>query len=181
MTALPGPAQRRRRGLPVVLFVAALMLSVTVAEVAVILQTGRLIGPWWTLAMLVAMGLVGSWLWKREGIRAWRALSQAFESGRLPAGELTDAALVLVGGILLMLPGFLTDFVGLFFLVPVTRPLARRLIAALVGRTAASRGLDLGVLRGMVERDTVMRGETVDAPGPGARPETVTLRGEVLP
>ena len=100
MTALPGPAQRRRRGLPVVLFLAALMLSVTVAEVAVILQTGRLIGPWWTLAMLVAMGLVGSWLWKREGIRAWRALSQAFESGRLPAGELTDAALVLVGDML---------------------------------------------------------------------------------
>ena len=126
-------------------------------------------------------GLVGSWLWKREGIRAWRALSQAFESGRLPAGELTDAALVLVGGILLMLPGFLTDFVGLFFLVPVTRPLARRLIAALVGRTAASRGLDLGVLRAKVEPDTVIRGETVDAPGPGARPETVTLRGEVLP
>ena len=174
MTALPGPAQRRRRGLPVVLFLAALMLSVTVAEVAVILQTGRLIGPWWTLAMLVAMGLVGSWLWKREGIRAWRALSQAFESGRLPAGELTDAALVLVGGILLMLPGFLTDFVGLFFLVPVTRPLARRLIAALVG-------LDLGVLRAKVEPDTVIRGETVDAPGPAARPETVTLRGEVLP
>ncbi|HQE32510.1 MAG TPA: FxsA family protein, partial [Propionibacteriaceae bacterium] len=119
--------------------------------------------------------------WKREGIRAWKALSQAFESGKLPAGELTDAALVLVGGILLMLPGFLSDVMGLFFLLPFTRPLARRLVAAVVGRTAARRGLDLGVLRAKAQPDSVIKGETVEAPSrPTSTPsDPVVLKGEI--
>lgn len=164
MTALPGPSTSRRRGgASALLAIAGLMLAVTVSEVVVILQTGRLIGPLWTLGLLVVMGFVGAWLWKREGIRAWRAVSNAFESGKLPAGELTDAALVLVGGILLMLPGFLSDLLGLFFLLPLTRPLARRLVAAVVARTAARRGLDLGVLRARADPGSVIVGETVDS------------------
>ena len=181
MTALPGPTPQRRRGLPVILIIAVLMLTVTVAEVAVILQTGRAIGVWWTLGLLIGMGFLGAWLWKREGIRAWKALSQAFESGKLPAGELTDAALVLVGGILLMLPGFLSDVMGLFFLLPFTRPLARRLVAAVVGRTAARQGLDLGVLRAKAQPDSVIKGETVEAPSrPTSTPsDPVVLKGEI--
>ena len=52
----------------------------------------------------------------------------------MPTGELADAALVLVGGLLLMLPGFVTDLIGLFFLLPLTRPLARKAIAFFVAR-----------------------------------------------
>ncbi|HQE32539.1 MAG TPA: hypothetical protein PLG38_11060, partial [Propionibacteriaceae bacterium] len=63
MTALPGPTPQRRRGLPVILIIAVLMLTVTVAEVAVILQTGRAIGVWWTIGLLIGMGFLGAWLW----------------------------------------------------------------------------------------------------------------------
>ncbi len=186
MTALPGPAPARR-GLPGVLVIMVLALTVTAAEVAVILQTGRVIGPWWTVALLLAMGFVGAWLWRREGVRAWRALSGAFGTGRMPAGELLDAALVLVGGVLLMLPGFLTDIVGVFFLLPFTRPVARRFIAAVVARTAAKRGLDLGVLRAKAEPDTVIRSQPGDIrgdvtePAGRAAPSDVIVTGEVLP
>lgn len=157
------------------------IIAAAIAEVAVILQSGRLIGPWLTLALLVATSFLGAWLLRREGSRAWRALVEAFQSGRMPTGELADAALVLVGGVLLMLPGFLSDVVGLFFLLPVTRPLARRLVAAVVGRSVASRGLDLGVLRAKVESDTIIKGETVANPSDPAGPRTVVISGEIDP
>ena len=78
---------------------------------------------------------------RREGGRAWTALNEAFGTGRMPTGELADAALVLVGGVLLMLPGFVTDVIGFFFLLPFTRPLARKLLAFVVGRRLARMGV----------------------------------------
>ncbi len=59
---------------------------------------------------------------QREGQRAWSALNTAFASGKMPTGELADAALILVGGLLLMLPGFITDIFGFVFLLPVHPP-----------------------------------------------------------
>ena len=66
----------------------------------------------------------------------------------MPGSELTDAALVLVGGVLLLLPGFLTDLVGLLFVLPVTRPLTRRWLQAMVERPG--RGAVPAVIRGEV-------------------------------
>ena len=110
-------------------------------------------------------GAVGAWLTQREGRRAWQALVDAFGGGKLPTGRLADAALVLVGGILLMLPGFLTDVLGLLMLLPVTRPLVRRLLAFILARNAARAPSD----------PLVIRGETVDSPPSGP----VVIRGEV--
>ena len=85
--------------------------------------------PWWTILLLVADGVCGAWLVKREGGRAWRRCSEALGARRaMPATELADAALVLVGGTLLLTPGFVTDVFGLFCVLPFTRPLARRLL-----------------------------------------------------
>ena len=84
--------------------------------------------------MLVVESALGAWLVRREGSRAWRALQQALSSGAMPAGELSDAALVLVGGTLLLTPGFLTDVVGFMFVLPITRPLARRALTRVLQR-----------------------------------------------
>jgi UPF0716 protein FxsA len=73
---------------------------------------------------------------RHQGSRAWRALQTAATSGQLPSRELADAALVLVGGTLLLTPGFVTDIVGFFFVLPPTRPLARRLLIGLFMRRA---------------------------------------------
>jgi UPF0716 protein FxsA len=112
-------------------------LLVPVVEIYVIIQVGQLIGPLPTIALLVIESLIGAWLLKREGRAAWLALQQAVASGRLPAQELVDAGLVLVGGTLLLAPGFLTDLIGFFFILPPTRPLARRLLLWLMVRRAA--------------------------------------------
>ena len=77
------------------------------------------------LLLLVLESLLGAWFVRREGSRAWAALTTALNTGRMPSRELADAALVLVGGTLLLTPGFITDVVGFFFILPLTRPLAR--------------------------------------------------------
>jgi len=115
------------------------LLVVPIIEIAVIVQVGQLIGFWPTVALLVVESALGAWLVKREGLRAWRALRTALTTGQLPGRELTDAALVLVGGTLLLTPGFATDVVGFCLVLPFTRPIARRALQAYAARHAAGR------------------------------------------
>jgi UPF0716 protein FxsA len=109
-------------------------LVVPLLEVFVIVSVGQVIGGWQTVGLLFAMSILGTYVVRREGASAWRELQGALGSGRIPGRELADAALVLVGGTLLLTPGFLTDVVGLFLLLPFTRPLARRLLIRVVAR-----------------------------------------------
>lgn len=116
------------------------LLVVPVIEVFIILQVGHAIGGWPTFFLLVAWSALGAWIVKREAHQALGALREAFATGRMPAHELSDAALVLVGGALLLAPGFLTDAVGLFFLLPFTRPLTRGLLTRAVTTRLFGRG-----------------------------------------
>ena len=113
---------------------ALLFIVVPVAEIYVLIQIGQVIGAWWTVLLLIADGFLGSYLVKHEGSRAWVALTEAIRQGRMPAKELADGALILVGGTMLMMPGFLSDLVGAFCILPFTRPLARRVMTRYVGR-----------------------------------------------
>lgn len=115
-----------------------LFLITPVVEIYVIIQVGQEIGALPTVVLLVAESALGAWLVKREGRRAWEALRAAVGTARLPSSELADAALVLVGGTLLLTPGFVTDVVGFFLILPLTRPLARRALGWLVTRRAGS-------------------------------------------
>ncbi len=98
----------------------------------VILQVGQTIGPWWTVALLVLFSIVGAALLRHEGRRTWRAFREALEGGRWPGDEVTQGALVIVGGTLLLTPGFFTDGVGFLLLIPFTRAGLSRLIRARV-------------------------------------------------
>ena len=111
---------------------ALLFVGLPMLEIYLIVQLGQAVGPWWTILVLVAAGVLGSWLVKREGSRAWRALTGALQAGRMPSRELADGALVLIGGAFLLLPGFVSDVIGLFFVLPFTRVFARRLLEAFV-------------------------------------------------
>lgn len=114
------------------------LLVVPIVEIFVIIQVGQVIGGWPTVALLVAESAFGAWLVKREGRRAWNALQTSLQTGKLPGRELTDGALVLIGGTLLLTPGFVTDIFGFFFVLPFTRPLARRLVTRFVSRRATT-------------------------------------------
>jgi len=110
------------------------LLVLPMAEIAVILAVGRAIGGWPTVGLLIVESALGAWVVRREGSRAWTALATALRSGRMPSRELTDAALVLVGGTLLLTPGFVTDIAGFFCVLPSTRALARPVLAVVVQR-----------------------------------------------
>ncbi|MEV0789931.1 FxsA family protein [Kribbella sp. NPDC050459] len=114
------------------------LLVVPIVEIYVIIQVGQAIGGWPTVALLIAESALGAWLVKREGRRAWNALQTSLETGKLPGRELTNGALVLIGGTLLLTPGFVTDIFGFFFVLPFTRPLARRLVTRFVSRRATT-------------------------------------------
>ncbi|GII51839.1 hypothetical protein Pth03_02280 [Planotetraspora thailandica] len=104
-------------------------LVVPVLEIWVLIQIGSVIGGWQTVALLIADSVLGAWLVRREGRRAWAALQSAVQSGRMPDRELADGGMVVAGGALLLTPGFLTDVVGFVLILPFTRPLARRVLA----------------------------------------------------
>src|SRR5262245_6602603 len=98
---------------------AGVFLLVTVlAEIAVLALAIRWIGVGWTVLLVLATSLLGGWLLRREGGRAWRRFREAAQAGRAPGAEASDGVLGLVGAILLILPGFLTDLAGLALLLP---------------------------------------------------------------
>ncbi len=123
----------RRRRFPWGLVVAAFIL-VPLVEIYVIIQIGQVIGAWWTILLLIADSLLGSWLIKREGGRAWEALRSAIQEGRMPHKELADGILILVGGLLMLTPGFVLDIVGAICILPFTRPIGRRLLSGVISR-----------------------------------------------
>jgi UPF0716 protein FxsA len=158
----PRPARSRRRSRLAWVLLAAFVV-VPIIEIYVLIQVGQVIGGWWTVALLVADSVLGSWLIKREGGRAWRALKAALETGRMPATELADGALILIGGTLMLSPGFVTDLGGILLILPFTRPVFRRLLARVVTQRLAVIG-PLGA----------------PGTGPDARRPGPVVRGEVV-
>lgn len=144
----------RRRALPWWLLLVAFVV-VPLVEIYVLIQVGRVIGTWWTILLLVLDSLIGSWLVKRQGTRAWRALRTALEQRRMPHRELADGVLILLGGTLMLAPGFVTDLFGVLCILPPTRALGRRLLGGVIGRRLVG---------------TSFRGEVVDQ-GPDQGPE----------
>ncbi|MDA0165133.1 FxsA family protein [Solirubrobacter ginsenosidimutans] len=110
------------------LLLILLFIIVPIAELAVLIQVGQLIGVWWTIALLIADALLGSYLLRTQTRSAWRRFNEALEGGRIPHREVIDGVLVIFGGVLLLTPGFITDIFGLLFLFPPTRVLLRALL-----------------------------------------------------
>lgn len=104
---------------------AVAFLLYVVAEFAAIWAVGSAVGVLGTIALLVAGAFVGSWLARREGAKAMRAFVETARSGRSAEKEVTDGMLVALGGVLIMLPGFVSDVLGLLLLLPPSRAVAR--------------------------------------------------------
>lgn len=112
-----------------------LFLITPVVELALLIQIGERIGFWPTIAIIVATGLAGSFLARREGFSVWKRFNQRLAEGGLPGEELVDGMIILVAGALLITPGVLTDVFGFIGLLPFTRaPVRRYLIKRLKRR-----------------------------------------------
>jgi len=148
------------------------LVLLLVVEVAVVAAVSSWIGFGWTVLALLVTSLLGGWLVRREGARAWRSFSAAVAEGRSPGREALDGVLILLGGLLVLLPGFVSDVLGLLCLLPPTRRLLGR---ALVG-WALTRG------RATVVRVRSTRGPTgpVGPAGPAGPPPPAPGRGRVI-
>jgi UPF0716 protein FxsA len=94
----------------------------------VIVLVANAIGVWNTIGLLIISAVVGVWLMRHEGFQVLQRLREQRAAGNVPTDELIDGFLVFVGGVLLILPGFISDFFGLLILFPPTRTLVRNVL-----------------------------------------------------
>ena len=102
------------------------VLLYLVVEIVALVAVASWIGVGWTVVVLLAGALLGLWLARREGLRAARAMAEAARDQRVAHVEVTDGLLVAAGGLLLLVPGLVTDVAGLLLLLPPSRSLVRR-------------------------------------------------------
>lgn len=116
-----------------------LLLAIPIVELYVIVQVAEGIGVLPAIVLLLVVSAAGAWLLKQQGIATWRRLQETLQAGRMPANEVADGALILLGGALLLTPGFVTDAVGLVFLMPPSRAALKGGARKLLGRWAERR------------------------------------------
>jgi len=102
-----------------------LLFAAPIVEIAVMVKVAEWIGTGQMLALLVSISVVGVWIVKRQGVGVLRRIRAELDAGRIPGAHLVDAGLVLAAGMLLVVPGFITDGLGLLLLLPPVRALVR--------------------------------------------------------
>lgn len=121
-----------------------LLLIIPLIEIALFIQVGGAIGVWPTIGIVLLTAVVGTVMLRRQGLAALRSVQTRLMAGENPGRLLADGAMILVAGVLLLTPGFLTDTIGLLLLVPAVRRwlwdrLAPRLTVVTVQRRPAPR------------------------------------------
>jgi len=135
-----------------------LLLAVPVVEIALFVLVGGWLTLWPTLAIVVATGILGATLIRRQGLRTLAELRAAAGGLRDPFAPLAHGLAIIVAGLLLLTPGFMTDAAGLLLLVPRLRmALLRRLARALPGQVVTVRGAEFAAAR-----EDVIEGEFAD-------------------
>jgi UPF0716 protein FxsA len=109
-------------------FLVVLFVVAPIVELTVIIRVGQAIGVVETLLLMVAVSAVGAWLVKREGIGLWRRAQRQLEAGVVPGRELVDGMLIMLAGLLLLTPGFVSDCFGILLLLPPVRAGLRGLV-----------------------------------------------------
>jgi UPF0716 family protein affecting phage T7 exclusion len=161
----------------VIVALVLLLIVVPAAELFVLVQVAHLIGLIPALLVLLLVSILGAWLLKREGAAAWRRVRGAVARGEMPAIEVADGALVLLGGALLLTPGFITDACGLLLLIPKVRAALRGAIRRLMWRWGRNRLRVVGTAGSVAHRVYNARATTrspsvtpSSAPLPSPRP-----------
>ena len=98
-----------------------LFIALPLLEMAILIKLGEKLGFGHTIALVVVTGILGASLAKQQGFRVFRRIQQELNSGKIPASELIDGLLILIGGIVLLTPGLLTDLFGFALLIPWLR------------------------------------------------------------
>jgi len=105
-----------------------LFISVPLIEVLILIKLGSLFGFWPTIFLVIGTGILGAYLAKLYGLTIWYKIQQDLQAGLMPADKLVDGLLILIGGIVLLTPGLLTDILGFMLLIPFTRNYFKRFV-----------------------------------------------------
>ena len=98
-----------------------LFIVVPIVEIVLFIKIRSLLGLWLTILVVVLTAIVGTNLVKSQGLNAIKEVQSSFLQGQDIARSLINGTLILIAGVLLLTPGFFTDFIGITFLIPVTR------------------------------------------------------------
>lgn len=98
-----------------------LVTALPVVELALLIELGKRIGTWWTIGIVIGTGILGGLLLASQGYGVFTRAKQEVNEGRIPKNQIIDGLLVVVGAVLLITPGILTDATGLILLFPLTR------------------------------------------------------------
>ncbi len=107
-----------------------LFIGVPLIEVLILIKLGSLFGFWPTIFLVIGTGILGAYLAKLYGLTVWNKIQQDLNAGLMPADKLVDGLLILIGGIVLLTPGLLTDILGFMLLIPFTRSYFKRFAKA---------------------------------------------------
>jgi UPF0716 protein FxsA len=113
-----------------------LFVALPTAELALLIELGKRVGTGATLALIVATGIVGASLARRQGLGVLTVFQRETAAGRLPASTLLDGVIILLAGALLVTPGILTDVFGFLCLTPAFRRLVKRKLLRRLERAA---------------------------------------------
>ncbi|MFC4767780.1 FxsA family protein [Effusibacillus consociatus] len=105
-----------------------LFIIVPTIEIYFLVQIGKVIGGWQTVFLVLLTSGLGAYLAKSQGRATWSRLQKELSMGRPPGNTLLDGVCVLIGGVLLLTPGFFTDILGLILLLPPTREPVKRIL-----------------------------------------------------
>ena len=121
------------------LLLVLVFIVLPIAEIYVIIKVGEAIGVLPTIALLILDSFLGAALLRSQGRAAWARFNDALARGRIPAREVFDGAMVILGGAFLITPGFITDVIGILLLIPPSRAIFRGLVARMARRRAVFR------------------------------------------
>lgn len=110
----------------------ALIIIVPALEIGLLIMAGKTIGPIPTILLIISTGVIGAWLAKNQGIRAIEQVRMQMSRGQMPGDAIIDGLCILVGGVLLLTPGFITDSVGFILLFPASRRIVKPFIYKLI-------------------------------------------------
>ena len=124
-----------------------IFIATPIVELAVLVYIGTLLGVLYTILIVVITGLIGAFLAKNQGLTTLSRIRSSTESGVLPTAELLQGALILIGGLLLLTPGLITDLVGFGMLIPQARNIVAKGLSGFIQRNVQQREIHYWEIR----------------------------------
>jgi UPF0716 protein FxsA len=117
-----------------------IFIVIPVLELALLIEVGSVIGAWSTILIVLITAVAGSAMLRAQSMSTFRNVQSQMAAGQLPADKMLEGVLLLIGGLLLLTPGFITDAFGFFCLVPLSRTFMVRLVIARINFSGFIKG-----------------------------------------